>query len=157
MSKIQLNAKSIARIASIQTMYQIGNNQNDIDIDTSISKIIEFYKDNDINDYDLDKNTRLKLKPSVSYLQELVSYTHKNLNEIDEIITQHLTGEWSLKNLPTLLLAILRVALCEMKYFPETPRNVIINEYTNIASEMLDTGEIGFVNSILDKYASEQR
>ncbi|CAN0605693.1 unnamed protein product, partial [Ectocarpus sp. 12 AP-2014] len=73
---------------------------------------------------------------------------------IDQIIEKHLTNEWNIQNLPKLLFATLRVAVCELKYFPETPSKVIINEYTDIASDMLDSGEIGFVNSLLDKYAS---
>ena len=79
------------------------------------------------------------------------------LEEIDKIIEIYLTNHSTLKNLPKLLFATLRIAMCELKYFPETPRKVVINEYTDIASNMLDNSEIGFVNSVLDKYASECR
>jgi N utilization substance protein B len=87
----------------------------------------------------------------------LVKYTHDHLEEIDQIIENHLSNEWTINNLPKLLFATLRVSICEMKYFPETPRNVIINEYTDIASDMLDEGQVGFVNSVLDKYADKKR
>ncbi|GAB4168568.1 MAG: transcription antitermination factor NusB [Rickettsiaceae bacterium] len=158
MSKIQLNSKSIARIAAIQTIYQLENNQDSTDVNTLLLRIIEFYKDKDVKkDHELDQDIQLKLKPSFNYLKELVGYTHDNVNDIDAVIAQHLTKEWTLKSLPKLLLATLRVAVCEMKFFPETPRNVIINEYTDIASDMLDAGEVGFVNSVLDNYASGQR
>jgi N utilization substance protein B len=120
--------------------------------------MIEFYKDKDIkSDYEIDKLSKLKLKPSYNYLNELVKSTHENIEEIDKIVEKHLTNEWSLQSLPKLLFATLRVAVCELKYFPETPSKVIINEYTDISSDMLDTGEVGFVNSVLDKYASDCR
>lgn len=158
MIKTQINTKSISRIAAVQTIYQFENDKNTSDIDTLLLRIREFYKDKDLkSDYELDKTSKLKLRPSYNYLNGLVKFTHENLEEIDQIIEKHLTNEWNLKNLPKLLFATLRVAVCELKYFPETPSKVIINEYTDIASDMLDSGEVGFVNSVLDKYASDCR
>ena len=158
MIKTQLNTKSIARIAAIQTLYQYENSNNKIDIETLLLKMIDFYKNTDIkSDYELDKENRLKLRPSYNYLKELVKFTYENLEEIDVIIQQHLSKEWTLKSLPKLLFATLRVAICEIKYFPETPQKVILSEYTDIAADMLGAGEIGFVNSVLDNYATSNR
>lgn len=158
MTKTQINTKSISRIAAVQTIYQFENDKNTSDIETLLLRIRDFYKDKDLkSDYDLDKTSKLKLRPSYNYLNELVKFTYENLEEIDQIIEKHLTNEWNIQNLPKLLFATLRVAVCELKYFPETPSKVIINEYTDIASDMLDSGEIGFVNSLLDKYASSCR
>jgi transcription antitermination protein NusB len=158
MTKTQINTKSISRIAAIQTIYQYENNDSTSDIETLLLRIVEFYKDKDIkSDYELDKESKLKLRPSYNYLNELVKFTHENIQEIDKVVEKHLTNEWNLQNLPKLLFATLRVAVCELKYFPETPSKVIINEYTDIASDMLDSGEVGFVNSVLDKYASDCR
>ncbi len=158
MTKTQINTKSISRIAAIQTIYQFENEKNTSDIETLLLRMVEFYKDKDIkSDYELDKTSKLKLRPSYNYLNELVKFTHENIQEIDQIVEKHLTNEWNLQNLPKLLFATLRVAVCELKYFPKTPSKVIINEYTDIASDMLDSGEVGFINSVLDKYASDCR
>lgn len=158
MIKTQINTKSISRIAAIQTIYQFENDKESTDIDTLLLKMKEFYKDEDIkSDHEIDKISKLKLRPSYSYLGELVKFTHDNIEDIDQIISTRLTAEWSIQSLPKLLFATLRVAVCELKYFPETPCKVIINEYTDISSDMLDSGEIGFVNSVLDKFASDCR
>ena len=155
MSQIYLNSKSIARIAAIQAIYQFKNNK---DIESVLLRIIDFYKNRDVqSDYEIEKMPKLKIKPSFNYLKELVNYTYENINEIDVIIDNHLVKKWTLNSLSQLLLAILRVAICEMKYFPEIPSKVIINEYTDIASDMLDVGEIGFVNSVLDNYSTNYR
>lgn len=155
MTKIQLNSKSIARIAAIQTIYQLGNSQNDSDIETLLLRIIDFYKDKEVkNDHEIHRDTNMKLKPSYSFLKELVHYSYENIEEINEIITSYLIDDWTLKSLPKLLLATLQVSICEIIYFPDTPRNVIINEYTDIANDMLDLGEVGFVNSVLDNYST---
>ena len=71
MAKTQLNTKSISRIAAIQTLYQCESNNNEIDMEMLLLKMVDFYKDTDIkNDYELDKKSRLKLRPSYSYLKE---------------------------------------------------------------------------------------
>jgi transcription antitermination protein NusB len=156
MSNKQINTKSIARIAAIQALYQFENAQDKPSIDSVLIRIIDFYKDKNLkNDYELDESSSLKVKPSYNYLKELVHLAAENITEIDLEIKEHLIQGWQMQDLPVLLLALLRVAFTEIKYFPETPKKVIINEYTDIASDMLDENEIGFVNSLLDNYATK--
>jgi N utilization substance protein B len=157
MTNPQINTKSIARIAAIQTLYQFASSKGESDINSSLARMKEFYKDEDFkSDHEVDEKSKLKLRPSYTYLEELVKHAHDNLAQIDEIISKHLTKEWTLANIPMLLHAVLRVAICEINYFPETPKKVILNEYTDIASDMLDDNEIGFVNSVLHTYANSR-
>ena len=154
----KINKKSISRIAAIQTTYQFEQNMQTTDITILLVKIKEFYKDTNIeSDYEISKSSKIKLSLSYHYLNKLVRSTHKNLKSIDQNIEMYLTNQWNLIILPKLLIASLRVALCELEYFPNTPSKVIINEYTDIANNMLDSKEVGFVNSVLDKYASKCR
>ena len=154
----QISTKSIARIAAIQTLYQFASSKGESDIGSVLLRIKEFYKDSGFkSDHDIDETSKLKLKPSYSYLDDLVKYTHDNLPEIDETIARLLIKEWTITNIPMLLHAALRVAICEINYFPETPKKVIINEYTDIANDMLDENEIGFVNSILHNHSQSRQ
>jgi N utilization substance protein B len=138
-------------------LYKFASSQGKTDISSALFRIKEFYKDVDFkSDHDIDQKSTLKLKPSYSYLEELVKYTYNNLLEIDKEISRFLTKSWTITNLPMLLLSVLRVGICELAYFPETPKKVIINEYTDIANDMLDENEIGFVNSILHNYAQSR-
>ena len=154
----QISTKSIARIAAIQTLYQFASSKGEFDINSVLLRMKDFYKDSDFkSDHDIDKKSKLRLRPSYSYLDELVKHTHDNLVAIDEIISTLLTKEWTINSIPVLLHAVLRVAICELNYFPETPRKVIINEYTDIANDMLDENEIGFVNSTLHNYSQSRQ
>ena len=149
----KINTKTIARIAAIQTFYQY-HLDDDHDIDLLMNKTIGFYQDKEfLLDLDLSTDNRIKIKPSVTYLRELVKLTSENTSLIDQVIIDHLTDNNTIANLSVLLLALLRVAVCELKYFPEIPRKVIINEYTDIASDMITEHEVGFVNSMLDNIA----
>lgn len=155
----QINTKSIARIASIQTFYNYETTKEaHKDINTSLLGIVNYYKEGDIaSDMELQEKKRYKIKPSYNFLNDLVKFTFEDIKNIDDIITQHLAEEWTIERLPGLLLAILRVAIGEIIYFPETPKKVIISEYTDIAGNMLDSKDVGFVNSLLENYAKKVR
>lgn len=156
MKKIQLNKKSIARIAAIQAIYQGEYDLKNFDLNGKIAEISDFYNDKDVNQsFDLLVNLDVKIKPSRDYFRQLVVDTTHHVSDINKLISSNLSDKWTLELLPRLLLAILQVAICELKYFSDIPRKVIINEYTNIANDMIDLQEIGFVNSILDKLSSD--
>ena len=152
----QLNSKSIARIAAIQTLYQFEQKNQDHTFDEHLQKIISMYESGDLtSDFGIDIDSKIKIKPSVSFLILLVKTTAEHIDEILKLITTHLSEEWEIDKLPPLLLALLSVSICELKYFPETPRKVVVNEFTDIASDMLSDNEVGFVNSILDTISKE--
>ena len=153
MQKIQLNTKTIARIGAIQTIYQSNNNPS-ADINSLLMRIIEFYQDKSVTE-DLGVSEEFKIKPSYNYLKQLVQYSYDNLNLINNELIELLDEKESFAVMPKLLLAILQIAICEFKFFPETPKKVVINEFTDIANDMLSQNEVGFVNSILDKYSNK--
>lgn len=157
MSTNKFRNKTISRIAAIQVLYQYDQNNRDQSIESLIQNIINFYQNKEISsDLGLDESKSFKIKPSVSHLDNLVKSTIDNLSTVDQVISDHLTDKWDTKNNSPLLLALLRISVCEIKFFPDVPTKVIINEFTDIASEMLSESEIGFINSILDKISKSR-
>lgn len=158
MTSVQkINNKTIARIAAIQCFYQHHTNPDAKFIDDAFENILKFYQTADSEDFSIRKSSDheglldAKIRPSKGHYRDLVKFASKNLAEINSLIEQNLNDSWSLEKLPRLLLSILQIAICEIKFFPETPTKVIINEYTSIASDMIEEQEVPFVNSILDK------
>lgn len=158
----KLNTKSIARLAAVQTYYNYQVNIDNQDIQISLNQIVQYYKDqeNIYEDYELEDvgigKNKISIKPSYSFLEKLVLCVSKNTQDIDEIISRYLKENWSLSKLPILTLALLRVAIGEMHFLKETPVKVVINEYTDVAHDLLDEREVGFVNSLLDKVAKHE-
>lgn len=152
-----INSKTLARIASIQTLYIY---LVDSEAKNSLNKIIEdvsniyIYQDV-IDSSEVESAKKLNIKINKSYFFDLVSFAVNNIDSNVNIIKSYLSDNWQYENLHLSLQAILLSSTAEFKYFPETPSKVIINEYTNIAADFLKPPEVGFVNSILDKISKD--
>lgn len=147
-SSTNISTKTIARIAAVQVIYQYPVDGPSSDITLLMQQIIQFYHDERVRS---NSNKSIKIKFSISYFETLVKSVVLNLPHIDQIIIQYLTNEGKITTLPILLLAILRVAIGELLYLPGVPKKVVINEFTDISSDMVNDHEVAFVNSILDK------
>ena len=152
----KINNKSIARIAAIQVLYQFANKNQQQNVDLYMQNVLDLYQSGEADSSEGWKSKPIKIRPSTNCLKELVHTTVQNIDKIDNLIADHLTSEWQLSTLPILLLATLRVGVCELIFFPRTPPKVIINEFTDITSDMLNDNEVGFVNSLLDKIHKER-
>ena len=149
MSQEIFNKKTISRLAVVQSLYQFemnGRSQSILQLQDSLKSL---YKNYELLEY------AKEIKLSVQYFNELLQFTIEKVKEIDEVISSYLSSENEIAKLDIVVLAILRVGICELKYFPEIPQKVVLNEYSDIASEMSKEQDVGFVNSVLDKYAKE--
>ena len=77
-----------------------------------------------------------------------------NIDEIDEIIASSL-DKWSFDRISKTDLAIIRTAVCEMKYIDSIPQAVSINEAVRLAKKYGDEKSYKFVNSVLGKIAEK--
>ena len=72
-----------------------------------------------------------------------------NLEEIDTIISDHLSAKWKLNRISKVSLSILRLAVYEMKFVEDIPTNVTINEAVELSKKFSGEEEYKFVNGIL--------
>jgi len=73
-----------------------------------------------------------------------------NIEEIDETIIRH-AANWRLDRMATIDRNIMRLAVFELLYVPDTPPKVAINEAIEMAKKYGDKDSGKFVNGILDK------
>lgn len=144
-----VSKKTFTRLILIQIMYQ--------EALTPSAKNLKELTENTLNAYLEINELTEKKNINESFLNEL----HKTFNihqvQIDEILTSYCNKSDSFEKLTFILRNILRLGITELKFYPDTPAKVIINEYTNLASEFLTLNETGFVNSLLNKFAHESR
>lgn len=138
--------KTFARISSIQSLYQFIICENTSTPEEVIDNIIKYNKE-DITKP--DKYFELNIK----FSSEIFHLTVNNLDKIDTIIESNLNTNWTIASIHLTLLCLIRVAVAELLFYPETPIKVIISEYTTISTSILSEGEENFVNAILENIA----
>ena len=76
---------------------------------------------------------------------------------IDEAIKARLASNWRLERLDATLRALLRSGAWELKHKPDVPREIVIDEYVELAKAFFDDAEAKFVNAALDGVARDAR
>ena len=77
------------------------------------------------------------------------------IGTLDRRIEQTLSLGWSLGRLGYLLRAFLRAGAFELFHCPDVPPKAVINEYLELAHAFLEKDDIGFLNAVLDRLASD--
>jgi N utilization substance protein B len=87
------------------------------------------------------------------YARKLVETVEKEKEYIDSAIQSHLKKGWSLGRISKTSYAILRLAVCEMK-FGDIPDGVAINEAVELAKKYT-VDESKFINGVLGAVSRE--
>ena len=82
------------------------------------------------------------------YMQLLLNSTENNLEDIDNLIEKFLKG-WSKSRISKVSLALLRLAVSEMKYVDDVPVGVSINEAVEICKIYGSEEDKSFINGVL--------
>lgn len=90
-----------------------------------------------------------------NYSVKLFVETCNKLPVIDDFIVKYSRG-WSLSRISKVALAVLRLAICEMRYFDKVPVGVSINDAVNICKKYASDDEYTFVNGVLGSFAKEE-
>lgn len=86
---------------------------------------------------------------NLGYIQTVVNGVDEKSAELDEIIGANLKKGWTVHRISKVSLAILRLALFEMKYVDDVPEKVAINEAVELAKTYGGEEDAKFVNGIL--------
>ena len=86
------------------------------------------------------------------YAKELFEGVDSKIEELDEVINTYSKG-WKTNRLPKVNLAILRLAIYEIKYVDDVPASVAINEAVELAKKYSGEGDYSFINGILGSVA----
>lgn len=82
------------------------------------------------------------------YVKNVFFGVFENLEMLDGIISQNAVG-WAINRITKTALAILRLALYEMKFIDDIPISVSINEAVELAKKYATKEDASFINGIL--------
>lgn len=89
------------------------------------------------------------------YLSQLVDGVQDHEEELDQLISEYLTDDWTINRIARANLVILRIALYELQYEKDLPAAVVINEALELAKTFSDDKSRKFINGILGHYEKE--
>ena len=127
-----MDRRTKARELAMQMLYQL-----DVQAGENLSHIGTFLREN--NDDDL----------VFELANKWTKETWENLKICDELI-KTAAIKWEMARLSSVDRSILRLATYQLKFCPDIPGKVIINEAIEIAKKYSGQQSAGFVNGVLD-------
>jgi N utilization substance protein B len=89
---------------------------------------------------------------AVKFAQELVEGVRTHQAEIDQLIEKH-SHNWRLDRMSRIDRNVLRLGVFELKYRPDIPKKVSINEAVELGKNFGTEESSAFVNGLLDRVA----
>ncbi|XXF80514.1 transcription antitermination factor NusB [Myxococcaceae bacterium GXIMD 01537] len=90
---------------------------------------------------------------AVKFARELVEGVQAHRAEVDALIERH-SHNWRLDRMSRIDRNVLRLGVFELKYRPDIPRKVTINEAVELGKNFGTEESSAFVNGLLDRVAA---
>ncbi len=135
-----------SRILAFQAVYSWDLSKESIDDILSFSWL---QKDSEIKD-GVKKEFSESEKEEQTFASFIIKGTIDHVDEIDELIKNHLSSSWSMERLNKVTLAILRISIYEMLYQQGSVPKIVIDEAINIAKDYGPDDSFKFINAVLD-------
>jgi N utilization substance protein B len=149
MSRSPRQARSVARLAAVQALYQM--EISGAGVEATVREFSQFRFDRDL------EGERLAEADEV-FFGDILRGVVAHRPEVDKTISRHLAEGWRLERIDATARAILRCAVYELTGPPQTAREIAIDEYVEVAKSFFGTGtETGFVNGVLDGISRDDR
>ena len=116
---------------------------------------IEIQKEVNKEDIDLFfENNQINSKEAKEYIKDVVNGVSKEAKVIMEEIEKNLKKDWEIDRISKINLALLKLAIYEIKY-KELPFKVVINEVVELAKKYGEETSSMFINGILASVVKE--
>lgn len=148
LSSRQRRARTVARLAAVQALYQMELAGEGVE--TVVSEFRNFRFDADIEGQPL-------AEADEEWFAAVVHGVVEDQRGVDEGVKARLASNWRLERLDATLRALLRCGAWELQHKPEVPREIVIDEYVELAKAFFDDAEAKFVNAALDGVARDAR
>lgn len=94
------------------------------------------------------ENSEIKDEETTSYIKEVTNGINENNVQILDLISNNLKEDWKVERISKIDLAILKLAIYEIKY-TDIPYKVAINEAVELAKKYGEDMSSNFINGVL--------
>jgi len=135
-------ARSMARQAAMQLLYErlSGGEAGE----ESMAMVKE-----QLAEHNADKAAIGLTKDDKAFIQDILAGVEEKKDQLDEIIRQHSTGEWTLERVANVDLCILRMAIYEILYRDDVPNNVAISQAVELSRLYSEPKSSRYINGVL--------
>lgn len=144
----QRRARTVARLAAVQALYQLDLGGEGVE--TVITEWLNHRFDGEIEGQTL-------AEADEPYFTDIVRGAVSEQKIIDPAIKARLASNWRLERLDSTVRALLRAGAWELIRRTDVPREIVIDEYVELAKAFFDEAEARFVNACLDGVARDHR
>jgi len=141
-------ARSVARLAAVQALYQM--EVSSAGAEAVIREFADHRFDRDLDDVTL-------AGADEPFFADLVRGVVAHQREVDAAVARRLAQNWRLERIDATVRAILRAGVYELTHRQDVPTEVVIDEYVELAKSFFEGPEPGFVNGALDGVAQDVR
>ena len=119
--------------------------------DAAFTQVFQMDMHEDDMDVILDEllAARPECETNLAYIKGIIDGVREKEDELSQTIVKHLQGGWSISKISKASLAILKLAIYEMKYVDDVPPKVAINEAVELAKRYGSDDDPSFVNGLL--------
>ncbi len=142
-------ARSAARLGAVQALYQL-----EVADGAAPEAVAQEFLDHRLGQ---EIEGARYAKADRDFFRDIVIGASAERPTLDGYIAHALVKEWPLDRLETIVRAILRAGVYELRHRPDVPTNTIINEYVDVAHAFYQDDAPRFVNGVLDRLAKEIR
>lgn len=89
---------------------------------------------------------------NINYIKTVFFGVIEKKDELAEDIKKHLGTNWTLERISRVSLAVLKLAVFEIKYLEDVPYKVAINEAVEIDKKFDDPDNSAFINGVLGAF-----
>lgn len=99
---------------------------------------------------------RPKAIDNIAYIRDVVYGVHEKNAELEKDIADNLSERWSLARVSKVALAVLKIAIYEIKYVEDVPQKVAINEAVELEKKYDEPDNSAFVNGVLGGFCRKR-
>ena len=109
------------------------------------------------NFFNEDRNVEFPKHRFKKFIKDIVYGTIERDELLKDEILLHLKEDFNIKNLDKVFEIIIKSAVYEFLYKPNTPSKIIIKEYLNASNFFIEKSKTKYLNALLDKISKKIR
>ena len=148
MKAARSQARSAARLAAVQALYQLDMEK------PALARLLDEFHQHRLG---AEIEDAQYADADTAFFDDLVKGVDARREEIDALLAERLVEGWSLARLDRTMLQILRAGTYELIARADVPTGAAIGEYLDVAHAFFDAREAKFVNGVLDAVAKGVR